>query len=136
MNKIKKTLIYIVNFVWFSTTFYILVKPINEEKINLFENADKILHALIFGIMTLLVILLIKSISKIPIRAIYAIAILGTTCFGAIMEIVQLQFFERQCDFYDVIANSTGSIIGAIIFPYVYSIIHQLGARLFNHRNL
>lgn len=133
MIRLKRIIIFITNLLWLGFTFYLLVKPdIDEPKRFDFPGRDKVAHAIIFAIMATLINLLIRYVSKLDLRVIYTISILAVTAFGAIMEIVQLQFFTRGCEFYDVVADFGGAALGCMLFPVTLSIIKKIGFLLKN----
>ena len=130
MSRIKQTIAIVANILWIGLTFYLMVKP-NKDEPPLFVGADKIAHAAVFAIMVILLNLMIKGVTTLHKSAINAISILAVTAFGAAMEVVQQEFFQRSCDFYDLVADFCGAILGAILFPMTYKVIHKWSLCLF-----
>ena len=130
MSRLKQIIAIIANILWVSLTIYLMVKP-NKDEDPLFEGFDKIAHGAIFAIMAILLNLMIKKLTTIPKGTMNSISILAVVAFGAVMEVVQQEFFERTCDFYDLLADLGGAILGAILFPMAYKVIHKWSLHLF-----
>ena len=75
---------------------------------------DKLLH---FGCYFVLTILWAYGLNKIQNKRPVIIAIIIATIVGIIMETCQFLFFEgRLFEILDIIANISGSLIGALVF--------------------
>ena len=79
---------------------------------------DKLIHSVVF--LVLIIIWLwyyfIKKNRRIGIKSIIAIL---SICFiyGILIEIIQLLFISsRKADYFDILANSFGLIIGTLFF--------------------
>ena len=78
-----------------------------------FFSQDKLLHFGCYFVLTLLWSYGLNKISKSPIR----ISLVITIAVGILMEVCQYLFFEgRLFEFLDIIANISGSLIGALVF--------------------
>lgn len=83
-------------------------------------HSDKYGHFLAYAILAMLwaAYLNVNKHVRLPLSLI--ISFLATVFFGFLMELAQLYFTtNRQYDYYDVIANSIGSLIGILVF-FVY----------------
>lgn len=79
-----------------------------------FFSQDKVLHLSCYMILTLL---WCYGLRKLGSSKVTRNALLITIAIGVLMEIFQYLFFEgRQFEILDIIANISGSLIGAIIF--------------------
>lgn len=133
MIKAKRAIIIAANILWLGITFYLLVKPDDGQPKRFdFPGSDKVAHVIIFAIMSSLINILIKHFSQLNLKVIYTISILAVTAFGAVMEIVQLQFFSRGCEFYDVVADFGGAALGCMLFPITYHTLRKLNSNFDN----
>lgn len=80
---------------------------------NLFSQ-DKLLHFTCYFVLT---ILWSYGLYKIKITGSVQKSLWITISVGLLMEVCQYLFFEgRQFEFLDIIANISGSLIGALVF--------------------
>lgn len=82
------------------------------------QSADKIYHLLAYASLSFTITLHLNNIIKTNISAKHFFLILILTIFfGIIIEVLQEVITTyRTFDYYDIIANSFGSVIGLIIF--------------------
>lgn len=84
---------------------------------------DSFAHAFLFTVLCFLMIVgLTKQFTYLKLRH-YAIrsSLLISTLFGVSIELMQHFFiYGRQGDIFDVIANTTGCLIGIVLFKLVY----------------
>lgn len=80
---------------------------------------DKFVHAGIFFILILLTIrgfVVQTQFNNLKLKA-KRYAFIMCVLYGALLEIMQgLVFIERSADIYDFIANSTGCVIGLLLY--------------------
>ena len=77
---------------------------------------DKIVHGVIYSIFTLVWFLNVAQWSK-KNKATYILVSLVLFIYGIIIEFIQGSFVaNRTEDFWDVVANSIGIIVGIILF--------------------
>ena len=75
---------------------------------------DKLLH---FGCYFILTVLWAYGLVKIKTKRPISKSLIVTILVGIIMEVCQYLFFEgRVFEFLDIIANISGSLIGALVF--------------------
>jgi len=75
---------------------------------------DKLLH---LGCYFVLTFLWSYGLYKIKSSRVVPKALIITITLGLLMEVCQYLFFEgRQFEFLDIIANISGSLIGALVF--------------------
>jgi VanZ family protein len=90
---------------------------------------DKFAHITVFAIFTFLLAIALKKQygnGKIRYHGV-KIALLCGVSYAVIMEVMQQIFFSgRNFDVYDIVANITGSVIGILIFMYIYKGIVSL----------
>jgi len=78
-----------------------------------FINADKIVHVCFYMVMTYLLLRVLRSHSI----GIYIASVTLCSAYGALMEYLQgASDFGRYFDYYDIIANISGSLIGALFY--------------------
>ncbi|HLW32992.1 MAG TPA: VanZ family protein [Aequorivita sp.] len=85
-----------------------------------FSAADKVAHILIFFVLTCLWLSYIfRKTGRVTNRDIL-ILLLSVLFYGIIIEIVQELFTDaRTADFWDVMANMGGAIVGVLFFQRV-----------------
>ena len=101
-------------------TFFITIAfftPINELP-NINSINDKLIHILLFAVLTLIWLLyyFIRNRALIFLKNVLAILLL-CLIYGIIIEIIQHWLIvSRQADSFDILANTLGTLIGASIF--------------------
>lgn len=81
-------------------------------------SSDKLLHLSCYIILTIFwsVGLMKQNVERVVLKSIVI-----TVCLGVLMEILQYSlFYGRQFEFLDIIANISGSLMGAIIFKRIF----------------
>ena len=87
-------------------------------------HADKIAHFTFYFIACILGTLFLRerSLGQIPLTKAILLMILGTTCFGILMEILQYSLtVDRMGDVLDGIVNTIGSICGGLLTKFYFS---------------
>ncbi len=87
-------------------------------------NIDKIAHAIVFAVLTILVIVGFKKQFTFPVIKKYSIisSISVILLYSVILESIQLFVPDRQFDKFDMIANTMGISFGLILFVFIYRI--------------
>ncbi|OFX37180.1 MAG: hypothetical protein A2X08_06275 [Bacteroidetes bacterium GWA2_32_17] len=100
---------------------YISGNSLNEIKFINIPGFDKIIHFTWYFVLTLFVLAgTDKWLGKIKFIS-FLIIVLMCVSYGALMEYLQgTLFVARSMDIFDFIANSTGTIVGAILFSGLY----------------
>lgn len=108
--------------------------PLPDSSVPMFEHADKIVHALMFG--GLVFALLFDQ--ELYVRRhrgrgagshrrnfrFLLISVVSSAVFGAVIELLQgWMGMGRGCELWDFIADFAGSLLSAVISPYVVSIL-------------
>jgi len=94
--------------------FLSLLPPKDFPDIRLFAGADKIIHICMYLGLTWLACWSMHAETK---RMWYFLIILFSISWGTIMEIFQfLMHLGRSFEFYDIIGNSIGTLIGVLIY--------------------
>jgi len=118
MSKIKIKYLIII---WIIIIFILSSIPGNNiPKITQFKipHLDKIVHFIMYSTLQFLVLVeYYKNYTqKYPLVNVVLISVTLSVFYGVIMEILQSLFFiNRTGSFYDILANSTGAIIGSLI---------------------
>lgn len=82
---------------------------------------DKIVHLVLFGVLSFL---LIKGLTGLDFSSLWTqypktISIIFSSLYGVLVEILQEYFFEdRHGDVYDAIADALGAFIGLWFYNY------------------
>lgn len=112
MPRLKAIVAFLV---WISLVTIGSLMPIDGPDIESFINYDKVVHVIFYLVMTYL---LLKSISRNG-SYIILIAIVICSGYGILMEVLQGALdLGRYFDYYDIIANIIGSLIGALIYRF------------------
>jgi len=99
--------------VWSLMIIILSVLPVSEDRMSIFEHEDKVVHFVLYAIHC---VLLIACLNNYQNRK-YAIAIIVSILFGVAMEFTQgVLNTERHFDYFDIIANISGSFIGSFLF--------------------
>ena len=92
--------------------------------IPLFENADKLLHFLMYlGLSCVITFNQRKSGKKLLLTAFTAVVI--SSAYGGVLELVQPFFPPRTCDLLDFIADAAGAIVGFVITDIAWIRTHS-----------
>ena len=104
---------------WTLLIFYLCLKPATVEKNFDFVNADKLIHfTLYFVFVVLWYRFLIYRKSFLTEKKVVLVVV--SIVLGIIIEILQKYYTQsRHADFFDVLANSLGSLAG-ILFAVRY----------------
>jgi VanZ family protein len=92
-------------------------------------HADKIVHFTFYFVACFLGILFLRerSQSNLSLKKSIVIMLISTIAFGILMEILQHALTEnRMGDYLDAIANTTGSLCGAVAIKILFSGKRQL----------
>lgn len=87
-----------------------------------FIGVDKIVHAVLFGVLTILLTRGFRKQYTYSRLRYYAalVAVVLSLIYGASTEIIQGNFMkDRYFEFFDMLANATGCILGLIILIFV-----------------
>jgi len=110
--------------IWFLIMIYLLLFPSKDlPKVPLFPNMDKLIHFTLYFVFTFLSLFAssIKKSRNIPWIIVLMFVICVTT------EILQrIMPYGRSFDYYDMMANSFGIIIGLLFFNYIKKQIKKL----------
>lgn len=120
INKIPSGLLSLITFV---VIIYVSLdnNPFEINQVRLFEGADKIIHALMYGFF---VMVMIYESSKYlyfeePDFISYILLIMMSFLFSVSMELLQeIMEIGRHMDIYDIIANLSGIIIGSLVMKF------------------
>lgn len=120
INKIPSGLLSLITFV---VIIYVSLdnNPFEINQVQLFEGADKIIHALMYGFW---VMVMIYESSKFlyfeePDFISYILLIMMSFLFSVSKELLQeIMEIGRHMDIYDIIANLSGIIIGSLVMKF------------------
>ena len=80
---------------------------------------DKLIHACMFGVLSLSVFVALGKAGTI--RKYKAFAILGLALYGVLLELAQgLWFIQRDASVLDMVADFAGVLLGRVAFRIVY----------------
>jgi len=82
---------------------------------------DKLAHAIVYGIFSYLAIRAYSADNQVLSKHLI-LAVLVTSGYGVLMELIQGNFFpQRFFEVPDIIANIIGSLIGVLIYNYLHN---------------
>ena len=110
----RKLLLWLPATVWASLIFFLSGRPTGPQPAWWFANADKVIHAGIFGILALLVFLALRVAHGLFPRSAAILAFLAAISYGVSDEIHQRFSPGRNSDPWDAVADTVGA---AIVFP-------------------
>lgn len=87
-----------------------------------FFGVDKLVHAALFFVLVILIIggFAKQETNRLLIRYPKMVPLLIGILYGGSLELLQgALFIERTADVYDFLANTSGSVLGAILFKPV-----------------
>ena len=85
---------------------------------------DKLVHFIFYFIAVVLAVMFVQEQfkGKVKFIRVIVICVLSMISFGIIIEVIQYAFtVNRSGDIFDVLANSVGTICGAVSIKYVFS---------------
>lgn len=90
--------------------------PVGSDSVQLFEGADKVIHAIMFGALCGTVIFDFWRIHR-PLSLSYAILVAAVvSSFGALIEMLQdAMDLGRSGDIYDLIADAAGAFLAVAL---------------------
>ena len=118
MNKVNIKYLIII---WIIIIFILSSIPGNDiPKLNRFKipHLDKIVHFIMYFTLQLLILVEYykNHTQKYSFIKVLFVSIMFSVAYGVVMELLQsLIFISRTGSFYDVLANSTGAVIGSLL---------------------
>ncbi len=118
---INKLNFKIITILWVLTILILSFLPSSSiPKVDIWS-PDKIVHVLIYLTLSLFLgIAIYQSRGKINQKA-FILNIIGCISFGCGIEIFQPILTDRYYEFYDIIANSAGTIVGSMIVNLLFN---------------
>jgi len=115
---------YALSFVCGLVILYLTLvpKPLPDTDISLFVHADKVVHAIMFGVMYFCLYMdYSRRRREFPVRrCVIIIAIVATIVFGGVVELLQdAMGLGRGGDIFDFLADIAGVLISAWLCRYV-----------------
>lgn len=85
-------------------------------------NVDKVVHFIIFGILTLLMIIgFTKQYTFATLRKYAVAAALAVSIgYGIVIELIQIAIPGRGLELMDMVANTIGCMLGYAVFYMIY----------------
>jgi hypothetical protein len=104
--------------------------PLPDTDVPMFENADKVVHALMFGGLVFAMVLdrelynhqVYEQTGVLPKKhaRVMVLFVVASVLFGGLIELLQAWMdLGRGCDFYDFIADAIGAVVFALISPKI-----------------
>jgi len=125
-NRRRITILLILSLVWAGLIFFLCtMPPASVPKIEIIPHLDKVAHFGVFFVQSLLLSLLFNFRK---IRSYFVIILLSTLLsflYGGAIELIQDKFFNRESDFFDLLADTAGGFSGAIFYPTVLRLFFQ-----------
>lgn len=85
---------------------------------------DKVAHTSVFTILALLVAVSFSKHKQLSGLRFNTILFVLSSCimYGIVLEFIQSQVPEREFDVFDMVANSSGAMLGMIVFYIIYKL--------------
>lgn len=85
---------------------------------------DKIVHTVMFGVLSLLLIVGLKKQHEVMFLHFKAapVAIITVSVYGALIECIQLLIPGRYFEWQDIAANALGAFVGYGLFLLIYKL--------------
>ena len=104
-----------ITITWLITLTILSFIDFSDKEISTPENSDKIIHFLLYFILTFLCI---KSVQMISLKK-YLIISISCFIYGTIIEVFQELFTQtRKADALDVLANTLGILVAVVVSKY------------------
>ncbi len=102
--------------IWLAVVFVVSVYP--EKRAVHIPHADKVFHFIIYAITCALFFTVLKKPLKGRLAATLGLSVLLASCYGLVMEVVQVFIEARGFSLWDALANALGAALaaGAIAF--------------------
>ena len=81
-----------------------------------FPHADKIYHFLAYALLTLFLTLTISRYTMFSSRHIFLIGVGTALILGGLIEFAQYLTLKRTPDFFDCVANCSGTLLGYLTY--------------------
>jgi VanZ family protein len=107
----RRVLCWIPALAWAGLIFFLSTRPAGPQPAWWFENADKVIHAILFGIQSLLLFLAFRRGSSMTFWKSALLAFALATAYGASDEIHQFFTPSRTPDFLDLLADALGASV-------------------------
>lgn len=125
-----------ISIMWMFVVFIVSMVDLSTNQSSIFPNSDKVVHFLVYGIMTIFFLSRLQLEKNISEVLAITIAIVAATIFGGLMEILQgLYTAGRTASMGDFIANALGAVVASVAYRkwlweaiqanYAFSIHHQ-----------
>lgn len=121
---------------WFSVTLWAVVilvlcgmPPQDVDKVKFIDipNMDKIVHAGLYFVLALLLMAITTLNSFLKRTGLaYVVTIACCLLYGWLIEVFQREFFPgRSFEWLDVVADTTGGILGVLLYKYIRRIFKK-----------
>ena len=114
----KHTLLW-RNIIWAGVIFFLCAIPsdsIPDPKLNI-PQLDKVVHFGMFFIMAIFLCSELRYQTRLSLRAVYSIAIGFSFVYGGLIEILQFNYFHRGGEWWDLVADVLGAVVGCLLYP-------------------
>ena len=117
----NKYVLISANMIWIAIIFILCTMPSKDIPKSGFEipHLDKVVHFGLFFILSLLLLTTFKLHSSFTKKQSYFIVFLIALGFGGTIEILQQEFFNRACEFGDLVADTMGGVASFFFFPFI-----------------
>ncbi|MGI6478978.1 MAG: VanZ family protein [Salinivirgaceae bacterium] len=106
-----------ISLMWIGIVMFLSLMNPTYSEVSLFPNSDKIVHFLMYGIMTTFFLSCLQLERGISQSVIFLTAIMAAIVFGGLMELAQ-EFLTttNHASFWDFVASGVGAIVAALVY--------------------
>ena len=94
---------------WMGFIQYASVRTVVEIGPETLPQADKLLHALAYALLALLIVRALRAAAALALGDVALAAFAWATAFGALQEMLQHFIPKRSCDLLDLLSNGLGA---------------------------
>jgi len=115
----RKNTLLCRNIIWAGVIFFLCAIPsdsIPDPKLNI-PQLDKVVHFGMFFIMAIFLCSELRYQTRLSPQAVYSIAIGFSFVYGGLIEILQFNYFHRGGEWWDLVADVLGAVVGCLLYP-------------------
>ena len=105
-----------ISLMWIGIVMFLSLMNPTYSEVSLFPNSDKIVHFLMYGIMTTFFLSCYELEGVFHNQQIFLTAIMAAIVFGGLMELAQEFLTTNHASFGIFVASGVGAIVAALVY--------------------